>query len=71
MRARLMVAPGQLPACDVCGEAVGVYEPLQWRRPDGSLLRCGWLEAREHPDHDHPLSRFFHLDCLQRLRASD
>ena len=52
------------PPCRHCGRPVGVYEPLIWRRPDGALEACGWLSARERPEHAHPLSAFFHADCV-------
>ncbi|MGZ4268346.1 MAG: hypothetical protein ACXVFN_02450 [Solirubrobacteraceae bacterium] len=60
---------GAPPPCSSCGEPLGVYEPLHWRRPDGSVVRCGWLQARTDPDHAHPLSAFFHVACHRRTVA--
>ena len=51
------------PPCDGCGRPLGVYEPLCWRRPDGTSVVRGWLSIREHPEHAHPLSAFFHAGC--------
>lgn len=57
---------GDPPACHACGRPLGVYELLHWRRPDGMLEACGWLQAREHPDHAHADSAFFHAACSPR-----
>lgn len=51
------------PRCGWCGGPVGVYEVLGWRRPDGTVESCGWLQAREDPEHVDPRSAFFHRDC--------
>ena len=57
------------PRCAACDRALGVYERLLWRRPDGSVVACGWLEARADAHHAHPDSAFFHATC--RLDAPD
>ncbi len=55
--------PGARPSCAACGGILGVYEKLHWRRPDGSVVTCGWLEARADERHAHPASAFFHAGC--------
>lgn len=47
-------------ACATCDDRIGVYEPLWWQRPDGtlelsSLLRLGEDGVRVRPD-----SRVYH-----------
>ncbi len=56
------------PRCHRCGLPLGVYELLHWRRPDGTLVACGWLNARERRDHAHPRSAFFHITCTPEAR---
>ena len=50
--------------CDGCGDRIGVYERIQWQRPDGSVVVCASRAARDQ-DADEPSegSRVFHLTC--------
>jgi hypothetical protein len=55
---------GRQLRCARCGENIGVYETLWWRRPDGALIEGGWLAVREDPHARDPASSFYHRDCL-------
>ena len=48
--------------CAMCGDRIGVYEPLWLELVDGSLHRSCYLNLGDHPGHDP--SRLWHLDCL-------
>jgi hypothetical protein len=52
------------PTCMSCAGRIGAYEPLWWRRPDGSVVTTSFLHARDDPYYAHPRSEFFHADCL-------
>lgn len=56
--------------CAMCGDRIGVYEPLWLEMVDGSLHRSSYLNLGDHPGHDP--SRLWHLDCLvpDRSRSS-
>ncbi len=59
-----MSTPADARLCRGCGERIGAYEPLVWRRPDGSLLTGGLLAFGEQlgdPGEDD----LFHLDCFR------
>lgn len=58
------------PRCAACGGVLGVYERLLWRRPDASVVACGWLEARTDACHAHPGSAFFHAACRPDLAGA-
>jgi len=51
------------PRCAHCRLRIGVYEPLVWQRPDGALIRSGWLLLREDPLHHAPGSLVYHPGC--------
>ena len=51
--------------CELCKNRIGLYEPLWWRRPDGSITECGYLAVIIDPESVHPASRFYHHACLQ------
>lgn len=48
--------------CALCGDRIGVYEPIWLERADGSLHRSSFLNLDDHPGYDQ--SRLWHLDCL-------
>jgi hypothetical protein len=50
--------------CAGCGSRIGIYEPLLWRLPDGSVIEAGWLAVREDVRAHHPASVFYHRGCL-------
>jgi hypothetical protein len=56
--------------CAHCSERIGSYEPLWWRRPDGTLAPTSLLRAREDPAFDEPGSSFFHPGCLAQEPTS-
>jgi hypothetical protein len=48
--------------CAMCGNRIGVYEPIWLELADGSLVRSSYLNLGEHAGHDG--SRLWHFDCL-------
>ena len=46
----------------MCGDRIGVYEPIWLERPDGSLHRSSYLNLGEHLGHEEV--RLWHSDCL-------
>ncbi len=48
--------------CAMCGDRIGVYEPIWLELADGSLHRSSYLNLGEHPEHYE--AQFWHLDCL-------
>ena len=50
--------------CAHCARPIGAYEPMWWRRPDGTLSASGYLRLREDPQYPLAGSAYFHADCL-------
>jgi hypothetical protein len=50
--------------CACCATRIGTYEPLWWKRPDGTLAPTSLLRAREDPEFETAGSSFFHQACL-------
>jgi hypothetical protein len=50
--------------CARCSRPIGAYEPVWWRRPDGSLSATGYLRVRDDPRFHLPGSAYFHERCL-------
>ena len=50
--------------CDRCGERIGIYEPLWWHLPDGSMLPSAFLPMSLSPYQLRLGSRFYHRNCL-------
>jgi hypothetical protein len=48
--------------CALCGDRIGVYEPIWLEFADGSLHRSSFLNLGDHPGYDQ--SRLWHLDCV-------
>jgi len=48
--------------CALCGDRIGVYEPIWLELADGRLHRSSFLNLGDHPGYDQ--SRLWHLDCL-------
>jgi hypothetical protein len=46
----------------LCGDRIGVYEPIWLELRDGSLHRSSYLNLEDHPGYDP--SRLWHLDCF-------
>lgn len=55
------------PRCAACDKAIGVYEPLRWLLPDGSMVESGWMHLGDDPRAKHPDSRLFHALCAAAL----
>ena len=52
-----------LPSCAVCGERLGVYEPLLIEHPDGSVVRSALLHLPEAARRGAGTFRLFHPFC--------
>ncbi len=52
------------PICARCEERIGTYEPLCWRRSDGTVALSSLLRAREDPGHGLPDVGLYHRDCF-------
>ncbi len=50
--------------CDRCGDRIGVYEPIWWRMPDGSIVPSAFLPMRSSREFGRGSSRYFHAACL-------
>jgi hypothetical protein len=48
--------------CAMCGDRIGVYEPIWLELPDGELRRTSYLNLGDHPEHEG--ARLWHFDCL-------
>ena len=48
--------------CALCGDRIGVYEPIWLELGDGTLHCSSYLNLSDYPGHDP--SRFWHVDCL-------
>jgi hypothetical protein len=59
-----------LLTCTHCGVTIGAYEPLWWRRADGTVSPSSYLRVRQDPAHRDPDSDFFHHDCLAQPPTS-
>jgi hypothetical protein len=52
------------PLCVHCGDRIGAYEPLCWRRPDGTVTTSSILRARHEPGFGTAGSVLYHRDCF-------
>lgn len=48
--------------CAMCGDRIGVYEPVWLELADGSLHRSSYLNLGDYAGYDR--SRLWHLHCL-------
>lgn len=48
--------------CVMCGDRIGVYEPIWLELADGGLHRSSYLNLGDYPALDR--SRLWHLECL-------
>jgi hypothetical protein len=46
----------------MCGDRIGVYEPIWLELADGSVHRSSYLNLGDYPGYDR--SRLWHLHCL-------
>ena len=56
--------PNQPFYCARCREPLGLFEPIWWMLPDGSIQNTGLLYLCEHPQPMLRLSQLFHHGCL-------
>ena len=50
--------------CAGCGDRIGVYEPLWWEQPDGSITDAALLALGQDARSGRVRSRFYHHGCL-------
>jgi hypothetical protein len=55
------------PVCPLCGDRIGVYEPIWLERPDGTLVRSGLLALKD----TRADGRIFHSGCLSCTELAD
>ena len=53
------------PVCGVCGDRIGVYEPIWLALDDGTLVASALLKLDEHRARIHGDPQLFHLACLE------
>jgi hypothetical protein len=53
------------PVCGVCGDRIGVYEPIWLDLDDGTLVVSALLKLDDHLDKTHGDPRMFHTGCLE------
>lgn len=59
-------APPWLPSCAICGDRLGVYEPLLIEHPDGSTVRSALLRL---PEAARAPLRLVHPGCREERSA--
>ena len=52
------------PVCGVCGDRIGVYEPIWLGLDDGTLVASALLNLDEHGSRIESDPRIFHAGCL-------
>jgi hypothetical protein len=53
------------PLCGVCGDRIGVYEPIWLALDDGTLVMSALLNLDDHRERIDGDPRLFHVGCLQ------
>jgi hypothetical protein len=53
------------PVCGVCGDRIGVYEPIWLALDDGTLVASALLKLDDHRETIHGDPRMFHVGCLE------
>lgn len=64
-----MPASTSQPACGVCGDRIGVYEPIWLALDDGTLVASALLKLDDHRAVMHGDPRLFHVGCLEPDQA--
>ena len=59
-----MPASTSKPVCGVCGDRIGVYEPIWLALDDGTLVASALLNLDDHQAEMHGDPRLFHEGCL-------
>lgn len=52
------------PVCGVCGDRIGVYEPIWLALDDGTLVASALLSLDGHRPRIQGDPRLFHVGCL-------
>lgn len=50
--------------CAHCGDRIGVYEPVWWKRADGSGVLSDSRSIRDAGGHEDDGSQVMHLACV-------
>jgi hypothetical protein len=53
------------PVCGVCGDRIGVYEPIWLALDDGTLVASALMHLDDHRDQISGDPRLFHAGCLE------
>jgi hypothetical protein len=64
-----MPASTSQPVCGVCGDRIGVYEPIWLALDDGTLVASAVLNLDDHRAVMHGEPRLFHAGCLESDQA--
>jgi hypothetical protein len=57
------------PVCGVCGDRIGVYEPIWLALDDGTLVTSALLNLDDHRAKMHGDPHLFHVGCLDTDEA--
>jgi hypothetical protein len=52
------------PVCGLCGDRIGVYEPIWLALDDGTLVASALLNLDDHRAAIHGDSQLFHIGCV-------
>jgi len=52
--------------CGVCGDRIGVYEPIWLALDDGTLVASALLNLDDHRAAIHGEPQLFHMGCVDR-----
>jgi hypothetical protein len=54
------------PVCGVCGDRIGVYEPIWLALDDGTLVASALLNLDDHRARIDGDPRLFHIGCFEQ-----
>jgi hypothetical protein len=57
------------PVCSVCGDRIGVYEPIWLALDDGALVASALLNLDDHSAAIHGDPQLFHVGCVDQATA--
>jgi hypothetical protein len=58
--------PTSNPVCGVCGDRIGVYEPIWLALDDGTLVASALLNLDDHEAAIHGVPQLFHMGCVDQ-----
>jgi len=59
-----MATTSSTQVCGVCGDRIGVYEPIWLALDDGTFVASALLNLDEHRSRINGDPRLFHADCI-------